>query len=166
MTVAEDWHIGKSAGVCCRCSNELPENRLFFSCLTDSGAEFQRQDLCVDCWEDRTPENLFCFWRTRRPAEQKKQVVDTGLMMEFFDRLERADTDEKKVFRFVLALYLMRRKELKLLEIGRGRDAETLVFSRRSSGDKVEVTNPGLSEDQIQETAGQLSELLNAGLSE
>ncbi|MCK4374756.1 MAG: hypothetical protein KAX19_05480, partial [Candidatus Brocadiae bacterium] len=75
--------------------------------------------------------------------------MDTDLMLEFFDRLERPDSDMKRTLRFVLALYLMRRKELKLVEVSRG-DTESLVLERRSSGDKVEVENPNLTEEQIE----------------
>ena len=66
--------------------------------------------------------------------------------------------------RFPVALYLMRRKELKLLGPERTDERELLVFQRRSSGEKARVENPNLGEEQLQEAAGQLSSLLNADL--
>jgi hypothetical protein len=162
--VAEPWSIAKSTHVCAVCGKEFAEKRSFFSCLLDGPEGFERRDFCPGCWEVRSPGDLFCFWRTRRPAEERRQVVDTGLMLEFFDRLKGAESEDKKVFRFVLALYLMRRKELKLLEIGRSGDTERLVFKRKGDSEKVEVENPGLSEEEIQNASSQLAELLSAGL--
>ena len=128
----ETWRISKNRGECGHCGSEFRENAVFYS------------------------------WRTRRASVQRKQVVDTELMLEFFDRLKGGATEQKRVFRFVLALYLMRRKELKLLEIGH--HGGGLVFERRRSGEKVEVADPSLTEEQIQEAAVQLSRLLSAGL--
>lgn len=162
--MVESWRISKSKDLCCRCGRQFPVNRVFFSCLVEEPTDLARRDLCPDCWEHGVPENLFCYWRTRRAPGQQKQVVDSRLMLEFFDRLEQADAERKRVFRFVLALYLMRRKELKLLQVSRGEAGESLLCERRGSGEKVEVANPGLTEEQIQETAAQLGQLLNACL--
>jgi hypothetical protein len=152
--------------MCAGCGKEFAEKRSFFSCLIDGPEGFERRDFCPGCWEVRAPGEFFCFWRTRRPTEEARQVVDTGLMLEFFDRLKGAEAEDKKVFRFVLALYLMRRKELKLLEIMRAGDTEKLIFRRKGSTERVDVENPGLSEAEIQEVSSQLSELLSAGLAE
>ncbi len=160
----ETWQIAKSRHLCHRCGGEIPERRSFFSCLVERGAELERLDLCADCWGTDPPAEPFCFWRTRRPASERQRTVDTGLMWEFFERLEGAEEERKRIFRFVLALYLMRRKELKLLEIGRAEGAEVLLFERRSSGERLQVQSPGISEEQIDEAAAQLARLLDAGL--
>ncbi|MHC4479912.1 MAG: hypothetical protein ACYS1C_02950 [Planctomycetota bacterium] len=160
----ETWSITKSKGACCVCEGEFAPNRPFFSCLLQEQAEFVRRDYCADCWGTDLPERPFCFWRSRQAPASETRSVDTGLMLEFFDRLQRPGTAQEGSFRFVLALYLMRRKELKLREVSRADGAETLVLERRSSGEKVEVGNPGLSEQEITQTAARLSELLDAAL--
>lgn len=155
----ESWRIAKSRGACLRCGGDIPPERIFYSCLVEEPDGLARRDYCADCWETDERE-VFCFWRTRRPPAEEKRVVDTDLMVEFFDRLEGADEPEKQALRFVLALYLMRRKEFKLRP---GGDGDRLTFERRSGG-KVQVANPGLDEAQIQQTAAQLTQLLNAAL--
>jgi hypothetical protein len=155
----ETWTISKSKGACLRCGVDFPPERVFYSCLVEGPDGFTRRDYCPDCWETDERE-VFCFWRTCRPPEEEKRVVDTELMVEFFDRLDGAEEPEKRALRFVLALYLMRRKELRLKP---GGDGECLKFERRAGG-RVEVANPGLDEAQIQQTAAQLTQLLNAAL--
>ena len=171
----EAWRITKNDDTCTKCEEAFPHNRTFYSCLVETPEGLARRDFCPSCWEGRqdaarAPGGLdaFCFWRTRRAPQQQKQIVNTELMMEFFDRLKDGAGsggtvgEQKKAFRFVLALYLMRRKELKLIEISHQGGA--LIFERKSSSDRVEVADPGLTEEQIQEAAGQLTSLLNAGL--
>lgn len=159
----DSWRITKSRGACSRCGEEFAANRVLFSGLKEEEGELTRRDFCPDCWE-QDDAGFFCFWRTRRPEAEQKQTVDTDLMLEFFDRLDRPDTEKKGALRFVLALYLMRRKELKLLQVERDGGGESLVLQRRSSGGKARVANPGLTEEQIQETAAHLGHLLNADL--
>jgi hypothetical protein len=164
--LAETWHITKGADCCCGCGREFAANRLLFSCLIEADSDFERRDLCADCWESGAPADLFCFWRTRRTTTVRKPVLDAGMMFEFFDRLEGSDDEQKQAFRFVLALYLMRRKELKLVEASRGDEREVLVFRRRADGQRVEVENPGITEERLEEIASRLSQLLNACLEE
>jgi len=162
--VVETWHITKSGDCCCACGKEFARDRLLFSCLVENEAGFERRDLCPDCWETAAPETVFCFWRTRRAVAERKPVLDTAVMLEFFERLGGAREEQKRAFRFVLALYLMRRKELKLIEVSRDSAREALVLERRSDGRRVEVENPGITEERLQDIAARLSELLNACL--
>jgi len=162
--VLDAWNITKSLDACSYCGRELAENRPFYSALSENEGDLARSDFCAACWDRTDNEPFFCFWRARRNPRARKRTVDTGLMIEFFDRLAQPDSEKKKVFRFVLALYLMRRKEFKLTGIRRGDGREEMVFSRRSSGDEAVVENPGLDEEQIQEASEQLTGLLNAAL--
>jgi len=160
--VFESWTITRSRGACSACDREFAPKRTFFSCLEEQKDDFVRIDFCPGCWETQAPERFFCFWRSRRAEPNKRPTLDTELMLEFFDRLARPDNDRKRTFRFVLALYLMRRKELKLLRVERDGEREVLVFQRRSSGEELCVANPDMTEDQIQETSRHLGQLLTA----
>ncbi len=164
MVLTGGWNVSRS-GHCCRdCGAEIGPGRSFFSGLKDDGSELERVDFCPDCWGGHERPDLFCHWKSRRPQGAEKPVVNTDLMLEFFDRLDALESDKRTVFRFVLALYLTRRKEFKLLEVKQGADPEILVFERRRSGDRVEVEGCGLSEEEIRETEANLSRLLSAAL--
>jgi len=162
--VFESWTITKSRDACSACGQEFPPRRTFFSCLAEQDDDFARIDFCPGCWEGQAHERFFCFWRSRRAEPDRRPTLDTGLMLEFFDRLARPDNDRKRTFRFVLALYLLRRKELKLLRVERDGERELLVFQRRSSGEELSVAHPEMTDAQIQETSRHLSQLLTAEL--
>lgn len=160
----DGWKVSKSQQGCSYCGHEFEPNRHFFSALSEEGEELVREDFCPVCWEKFRLEPHFCYWRTQRQAGSRRHTVDTDLMVEFFEKLAGAEDDRKRAFRFVLALYLMRRKELKLETINRSGDEEVMVFRRKGTGDQVDVANPDLDEIQIQEVSEQLSELLSAAL--
>lgn len=156
----ESWDIGRSGDCCARCAAEFPQGRAFFSALSEQQGEMSRTDFCPDCWEDLCAEGrgFFCFWRTRRPVAHDRPQVDAQEMLELLDRLGRpADDPQKAILRFVLALYLVRRKELKLVGAGGTGQQETLLLEKRSSGERVEVHNPHLTEGQMEAAAAQLN---------
>jgi hypothetical protein len=160
----EDWRVSSSGNSCRECGVEFRENHYFFSGLAEQQEGFARHDFCPNCWSDDSHNGLFCFWRSRRAPSQKRPVVDTQIMFEFFDRLDVDGDDTRQTLRFVLALYLMRRKELKLVELRRADGLEQLVFQRRSTGEQISVRNPQMTEEQVAGTADQLGRLLNASL--
>ena len=164
MTLSQQWRVAPSRGACSRCAAEFPEEGVFFSALSESEEGLARRDYCRDCWQEADGDGHFCFWRTRRPPADEEPVLDTELMLDFFDRLRSADTEEKVAFRFVLALSLMRRRELKLQEVARGPEGEDLVLRKRRSGEQVKVHNPELDEEQIQAAAARLGQLFDARL--
>ncbi len=90
--------------------------------------------------------------------------VDDEMLMAFFERLAGETDPEKVSFRFVLALVLMRKRRLKYdsTKVANGRE----VWSLRLTGDKelVEVVNPHLAEDQIEQLTAQLGQILQADL--
>jgi len=162
--VLEAWSIAKSGDACSYCGAALEVGRRFFSALSEEEGRLAREDFCLACWDKFCAGPFFCYWQARRAAEPRKQRVDTGLMLEFFERLAQPESETKRALRFVLSLYLMRRKELKLQRVELRGESEVMVFALRSGGEKVEVENPGLDEEQIQRASEQLAELLNASL--
>jgi hypothetical protein len=86
------------------------------------------------------------------------------MLMAFFERLENETEQEKINFRFVLALILMRKRFFKYDEtkIEDGNE----IWRLRVVGDKsfVEVVNPHLDEEQIEQLSSQLGEILHTDL--
>ena len=164
MSVFEQWKISSSRGTCSACDVEFLEGGIFYSGLRDGEEGLARCDFCRDCWADADRDGLFCHWRTRREKADEKPRVDTDLLVEFFRRLTSADTPEKQAFRFVLALYLLRRKVLNLRQTTHGGDGDFLLLEWASSGDAVKVADPGLTEEQIESAAARLSGLFDAEL--
>ena len=160
-----EWDINKPLGQCHGSGKRIEYGEEYFGALVETREGLQRRDFCADYWESRKPE-VFCHWKTRLPQPgQKKQIfVDDDMLMAFFDRLERESEQEKIDFRFVLALILMRKRRLKYE--GTRVENESEIWRLRITGDKqtVEVMNPHLDEQQIEQLSSQIGEILQTDL--
>ena len=122
-------------------------------------------DKPLDYWEKEKPD-VFCYWRTKlpRPGEKKQRFVDDDILTAFFERLANETEQEKVNFRFVLALVLMRRRRLKYDSSELEGNKE--IWRLRITGDKeiVEVINPHLDDEQIEQLSSQMGQILQADL--
>jgi hypothetical protein len=160
-----DWEINKPLEQCCGTERKIEYGEEYFAALVETEEGLQRRDFCSEYWESRKPD-VFCYWRTRLPEPgQKKQLfVDDHMLMTFFERLEKETEQEKINFRFVLALILMRKRILKYDETKNADDQE--IWCLKVVGDKqiVEVINPHLDDDQIEQLSSQIGEILQTDL--
>ena len=160
-----EWEINKPLGQCHGTGNKIEYGQEYFGALVETDEGLQRRDFCADYWESRKPE-VFCYWKSKLPEPgQKKQLfVDDQMLMAFFERLEKETEQEKINFRFVLALILMRKRILKYDETRIENDKE--IWRLRIVGVKqiVEVVNPHLDEEQVEQLSSQIGEILQADI--
>jgi hypothetical protein len=131
---------------------------------------FERIDLSLTAWESGArPDGLFSYWRTvvPEPSARRKLLVDDQVLLELFERLADHDQPQRIAFRFVLALILLRKKQLKFVgRVGEGEQEQWLMRPRGAAPDQspLPVINPHLEEDDVRELSGQLSEILQSTL--
>ncbi len=145
------------------CGREFAEEETYFSALYDWDESFERKDFCSGCWEKQIRDSLFSFWRTRRPRKDQasRRMVDDSVVYDFFQRLGDEGGESRLAFRYVMALYLMRRRLMKIVDIRRGDAGETLVFKNRKDGAQYDVLNPDLTETQVGEVSAKLMTMLD-----
>jgi len=160
-----EWEINKPLGQCYGTERKIEHGEEYFAALVETEEGLQRRDFCAEYWESQKPE-VFCYWKTRlpEPGRKKQLFVDDQMLMTFFERLEKETEQEKINFRFVLALILMRKRLLKYDDMRTENDKE--IWRLRIVGDKqiVEVVNPHLDEEQIEQLSSQISEILQTDL--
>ncbi len=161
----DEWEINKPLGQCHGTERKIEYGEEYFAALIETEEGLQRQDFCADYWASQKPD-VFCYWKTRLPEPgQKRQLfVDDQMLMAFFERLGKETEQEKINFRFVLALILMRKRILKYDETKTVDDQE--LWRLRIVGEKqiVEVINPHLDEEQIEQLSSQIGEILQTDL--
>ncbi len=160
-----EWEINKPLGQCCGTGRKIEYGEEYFGALVEIDEGLQRRDFCADYWESEKP-NVFCYWRSKLPhPDQKKQIfVDDEMLMAFFERLENETGQEKVNFRFVLALILMRKRRLKY-DATRVENAKEIWRLRIVGGKEiVEVTNPHLDEEQVEQLSSQIGQILQTDL--
>jgi hypothetical protein len=161
----DEWEIDKPLGQCYGTGQKIEYGEEYFGALVETDQGLQRQDFSVDYWNKKKPD-VFCYWKTKLPhPDQKKHVfVDDEMLLAFFDRLAEEAEQEKINFRFVLALVLMRKRRLKYDSSMTDGDKE--IWRLRITGKKqtVDVLNPHLDEEQIQQLTFQIGQILQTDL--
>ncbi len=158
-----DWEITRPLGVCCGTDTAIESGQEYYGALVETEQGLSRRDFSVAYWEANHPP-VYCYWKGRMPREnEKKQLfLDDEMLMAFFERLQTETAPEKLDFRFVLALILMRKRRLKY-DSGRTEDGREIWRLRVvGQNDLVDVINPGLSEEKIEQLSGQIGQILNA----
>ena len=118
----------------------------------------------VSEYERRAEECRKIASQMKDPEQKKHLFVDDDMLMAFFERLEQESEQEKINFRFVIMLVLMRKRKLKY-DSTVSRDVAEIWKLRVVGSDQfVEVVNPHLDEEQIQQLSSQIGEILQVEL--
>lgn len=161
------WEVERAKGRCVSTGRLFEEGEEFFTVLFEDGDSFRRADYCLDAWEG-CPEDSYCHFKTRVPVKEKRKqlLVNNELLVNFFSRLATDKVPVRIHFRFVIALILMRKRILRyersVVEDGSEIWDMTLVHDQT----KHRVSNPRLSDDQIEEVSRQLSTILHDDMGE
>ncbi|MBN1795355.1 MAG: hypothetical protein JW804_01650 [Sedimentisphaerales bacterium] len=161
----EEWEINKPLGQCCGTGRNIEPGEEYFAALVETEQGLQRKDFCAEYWNEKQPQ-VYCYWKSKLPdPRQKKRIfVDDEMLMAFFERLQQEQEREKINFRFVLMLVLMRKRRLKYDSTKTEGDKEIWKLRVVGADQYVEVENPHLDEEQIQQLSSQIGEILQVDL--
>lgn len=165
-TPSGTFEIARPLGKCCSCLADIAPQQKFLAALRETPAGFERLDCCTACQASLDRTGVVAFWHTVMPDRElkKKVFVDDQVLCDLFERLADVQEPAKVNFRFVLGLILMR-KRLIVYESTR-QDGRGEVWTVRPRGREtmLELLNPRLDEQQVQEVAGQIGQILNQEL--
>ena len=160
-----DWEINRPLGQCSGSGRKIEAGEDYYGALVEGHQGLERRDFCDEYWEQEKPQ-VYCFWKTRlaAPDEKKELFISDDMLMAFFERLANETHPEKLSFRFVLALVLMRKRRLKYDSTKM--DGNREIWCLRVTGEKdvVDVANPHLTEDQIEQLSSQIGQIFQADL--
>ncbi|MFO0873943.1 MAG: hypothetical protein U0575_08235 [Phycisphaerales bacterium] len=122
--LAIGYEIGRFTGTCAATGALLPPDTPCVATLSESAETpgFARRDYSIEAWDaGHRPAGLFSYWRTvvPHPDAPRRLLVDDQTLLDIFLRMDADDRPERRAFRFVLALILMRRRMLR--SVGRDR---------------------------------------------
>ncbi len=146
-----DYQIGSSTRHCSQTGRELKVGERYCSVLLQDGGSLVRKDFGLDAWV-RPPDGAIGFWQSRVPAvtAPRRPPVDDEMLLECLGRLEGTSDAGAKRFRYVLALFLMRRRRLRL-EDTRHEGGEEVWLMRCTRGNtRFQVVDPALSDDELE----------------
>jgi len=172
----EEWTVERSAGLCATCARAFAPKDVRFSALYKEKAGLVRKDYCAACWGVAPRGAEIGFWRSVVPEpeeleEKKKRRADAALstdtLFEILGETAGSSDPERLRFRFVVALLLMRRKKLKLVQLARrkvegGQEEDVLVLARTGRGrfKPIEVVDVKMSEQDMLAAQDEVERLL------
>jgi hypothetical protein len=150
---------------CHATGRELRPGEWYVSALVETPAGLERRDYAPEAWS--APDGLIGFWKGRLPdaprRDDRPKPLSTETIRLLFDQqreaAERGD-EQARQLRFVLALWLIRRKALKLQGVERDEADEFLVVRPSRGKDLIRVLDPRLSEERLRDVEERLRLLL------
>ncbi|MBM4053116.1 MAG: hypothetical protein FJ264_00285 [Planctomycetes bacterium] len=157
-----EWKISKGNTECSACEKKFEEEEEYYSALFDENESFSRKDFCAVCWKKDALAHLFSFWKTRVLRQDKpvQRLVNISVILDIFCRLEGSEETHKKNLRYVLALYLMRKKIFKFKDLQKQEGAECIVVQYPKENKEYFVFNPNINEAEIESLTSEMSQLL------
>jgi hypothetical protein len=158
-----DYDVQRFTRHCAKSGRELAPGEEYYTALVVEGAEVRRLDYSTEAWQG-PPDRTLGWWKSRvpQPNEHHPRLAPNDALLEMFVGLE--GVAEKEDMRLVMALFLVRRRVLRLEEQetdAAGRDVLVLYSPREDTTYRVVGVMP--SEARAQEIQDELSRLLYAG---
>ncbi|MCA9178586.1 MAG: hypothetical protein KDB14_29195 [Planctomycetales bacterium] len=153
-----EFDVKRCTRRCAATDRELEPNEWFYSALVRDGADLVRLDYAEAAWQG-PPSGAVGSWKSRMPSAQAKQVklAPNEVLLELLSELEGAT--EKRELRFLLALMLLRRRVVTLVE-PRPEDGPEWMVVQSGKDDplRIEVAEPASAAhaEQLQEEFAQL----------
>lgn len=162
--MAEAWRIARSSRTCGHSGQPIPAGEPFYSALLEKDDTFERADFSAEAWPEVDKETFFSYWKNKggTPDPDKKPAIDFDRLLSFFDSLEGATEEPKRLMRYVLALILARRRRLRLDDMTRGDDGDKLVVYDRRSGRTLEILSPEAGREELEKAQEKLNQLFDA----
>lgn len=161
--MAEAWHIARSSRTCAGSGEAIEVGAPFYSALLEGDESFERRDYSVAAWPEVDKSGFFSYWKNKggdaKDKDDKKPQVDYDRLLSFFDSLENAEEPGRILFRYVLALILVRRRRMRLDNMQRTDTGDRLVLYDRRHEKTLEILAPEATREDMQKVQSKLNEL-------
>ncbi len=151
-----DIRIGKTGRSCSACERSFQHEETLNSLVRFENQALEREDYCKDCWNSERGDGSFSTWTVTyidpEIEAQEPEEVFSPLRQLFYDAVESEDRNTLAMA-YLAAQLLRRQKVFRLIKETDEADGEINValFSDRIGGGLIEVKDPHLSGDEMEE---------------
>lgn len=146
-----DYPTQSSARLCAATGRALKPGEKYFGVLAFDGDRLVRRDFSPEGWTG-PPAGAFGHWAGRVPANadaSRRLPIDDEMLLECFRRLSGEPEAAQQQFRYVVSLLLMRRKRFRFEDVVKNDGGDTLILRDARTGERIEVADPGLNDEQM-----------------
>ena len=168
------YPVTRSSPACAATGRAFAPGERFIATLVEreGSAELERVDYSLDAWDQgarpSAPLRLFGFWRAvaHDKKDTKPAILSDEELLDLFEQLTEAaealDT-RRAAFRYLLALLLVRRRQLRQVGQKMEKQGATLLVKRKGTPDEAEpitVPDPGLTDEVLAHAMEQLTQIM------
>lgn len=158
-----DLKIHRPQAACSLTGRPFVAGQTIYSALVRGGSGLERMDVAADAWSG-PPERTLAWWRSAFPEVPTGGAVlaPPDVLLDVFEELEGRAADA--ALRYLLALQLVRRRVLRMVEAPAGAaTAGELVLACRKRDREYRVAIPAPAEAANPEVAERLTALVWSG---
>ena len=157
-----EYHLKPLGKTCAATGEPLEPGSRVISVVVDNNGQLERIDYSEKAWNG-PPEGTLGQWQCTVPQPEQKRtnVLDPDALLGYFEQLVEDANPASERLRYVVALFLLQKRRLKLdgSIIREGR--EYLEFSGTRGEGPYEVANQELSEDEINTVQSEMNRLVD-----
>jgi hypothetical protein len=161
------YPISHCSGVCAATARQLAAGEKYVAALISQGEELERRDYSLEAWTTGSrPSGLFASWVSmyRGSNVAAKSTLSDDEAADLFEQLAEAQAPTQQAFRYILALFLVRRK----LFVYDSAASGVMKIRRRTRANEphapiVEVAEVSMSDESLAAAIEQLKELIPDG---
>lgn len=163
----QDWSIQTRSETCSRTGTPFVAGEYFHTLLFEEKSAMRREDLCEQAYKERASDapQPFSQWRSKfEPAPPKAPEPLAKQTAEDLLRAYMADPNPQLAnVRYILALMLERKRQLKEIEVRHSEDGTLLrIYQHGKSGEVFLIPDPGLKLSQVAAVQDEVAHLLSA----
>ena len=164
MILVNDYRFKPISKTCAATGEPLAPGSVCRSVLVERNGEYERLDFSEAGWTG-LPDGAVGSWQCIFPEPEVKQAAtaDPESLMQLFEQLVDSPNRQQEKLLFVLALYLLQRRRLKLDGSRVDGEQEYLVLSGSRGEGPFEVLDQQLSESEMAELRQALDAQLTHG---
>ena len=146
-----DYELERFSRHCHLTGRELAAGESYYSAVVAEGGQLRRYDYAAEAWKG-PPDGAIGWWKSQRvdSESKRKNWAPNEVLLDFFDRLE--EQTENRDMRYVLALLLVRRRVMRLVETetdAEGHEVLVLSCPRRDATYRVPATAPDAARIEV-----------------
>jgi hypothetical protein len=167
------YELGRAAQVCAHTGDPLQPGDPIVVALAEHETDdaFDRFDYSRAAWDaGARPPRLFAWWSAEvpEPGHKPGPLVDSGALGGLFDSLADAEDPRRLAFRHMIALMLIRKRELVHAgsRPGAGDEPSVLLVRRKgedAGAEPIEVVEPPKDPELLRAVTEQLAEIVSVG---
>lgn len=158
-----EYHFKPLGKTCAATGGPLQPGSVVQSVLLERQGNFERQDYSAAGWSGM-PSGALGRWLCRVPESQRPREtpLDPEALLSYFEQLVEDANPAHDKLRYVLALFLLQRRRLKL-DGSRSEDEQSFLQMSGSRGEgPYEIADQQLAEAEIKQLQAEIAQMVNA----